>query len=137
MRIFVDTSALFKKYVAEPGSNAFEQVLENAAEIAVSPVTWIEVHATVERRLRERTLSGQQAEWLRREVSRDFAYFLQVVWNQNLERKTVEIIRRHALRTLDAIQLASGALSEAGLFVTSDRKLYAKAQRILRRTLYV
>ena len=46
MRVFVDTSALFKKYVAEPGGKAFEQVLEKATEIAVSPVTWLEVQAT-------------------------------------------------------------------------------------------
>ena len=137
MRVFVDTSALFKKYVAESGSDAFEQVLAEAAEIAVSPVTWIEMHAAVERRLRDRTLSRAQADWLRAEAGKDFTYYLQVVWNQNLERKAVELIRRYALRTLDAVQLASGVLSEAELFVTSDRKLYTEARRVVRRALCV
>ena len=137
MRIFVDTSALFKKYAVEPGSGAFEQALARAAEVAVSPVTRIEVHVTIERRLRDRTLSRGHADWLRVEVAKDFAYFLQVVWNQHLERKAVELIHRHTLRTLDAVQLASGVLSDAELFVTSDRKLYAEAQRVFRRTLYV
>ena len=137
MRIFIDTSSLFKKYVAEAGSDAFERVLAKATEIAVSPVTRIEVHAAVERRLRDRTLSREQADWLRAEVGKDFAYFLHVVWNQNLERKAVELIRRHELKTLDAVQLASGVLSEADLFVTSDRKLYAEARRVVRRALCV
>lgn len=137
MRVFLDTSALFKKYVAEAGGDTFEQVLAKATEIAVSPVTWIEVHAAVERRLRDKTLSREHAEWLRAEVGKDFAYFLQIVWNQNLERKAVELIRRYTLRTLDAVQLASGVLSEAELFVTSDHKLYAEARRIVRRALCV
>lgn len=137
MRIFADTSALFKKYVAEPGGDAFEQVLAKATEIAVSPVTRVEMHAAIERRLRERALSLGQADWLRAEIEKDFVYFLQVVWNQNLERKAIELIRRHALKTLDAVQLASCALSEAGLFVTSDHKLYAEARRVIRRALCV
>jgi predicted nucleic acid-binding protein len=137
VRVFIDTSVLFKKYVAEPGSDAFERVLAKATEIAVSPVTRIEMDAAIERRLRDRTLSQEQAEWLRAEAGRDFAYFLQVVWNQNLERKAIELVSRYALRTLDAVQLASGVLSEAKLFVTSDRKLYTEARRVVRRALCV
>lgn len=137
MRVFVDTSALFKKYVAEPGSDAFERTLDKATEIAVSPVTWVEVNAAIERRVRDQTLSRAQADWLRAEVGKDFAYFLQVVWNQNLERKAVELIHRYPLKTLDAVQLASGVLSKAEMFITSDHKLYTEARRVIRRALYV
>lgn len=137
MRVFLDTSALLKKYVDEPGGDALERVLADAAEVVVSPLTQIELHAAVERRLREKALSRAEAEWVCREAAKDYVYFLQVVWNQNLERKAVELIRRHPLKTLDAIQLAAGALSEAGIFVTSDRKLHAEAERVFRKVLYV
>ena len=131
MRIFVDTSSLFKKYVDEPGAEDFERVLAQATEIAVSPATWIEMNSAVERRLREGSLSAAQAEWLRAEARRDFAYFYQVVWNENLEDQAVELIRKHALKTMDAVQLASGVLSESAVFLTSDRVLFQAARKVL------
>ena len=137
MRMFVDTSSLFKKYADESGSDVFESLLSQATEIAVSPVTWVEMNAAVERRLRARSLSADQAQWLRAETKKDYAYFFQVLWNENLEKKAVELVRRHALRTMDAVQLASGILSESNLFVTSDRKLYLEAKKVIRRVRYV
>ena len=97
MRLFVDTSSLFKKYVDEQGSDAFEKLIAKASEIAVSPVTWIEMNAAIERCLRGKHLTPEKAEWLRAEVKKDFTYFFLVVWNENLEKKAVELIRQHAL----------------------------------------
>lgn len=135
--MFVDTSSLFKKYAEEPGSAVFEKLLSQAAEIAVSPVTWIEMNAAIERRFHNRSLSAEQAEWLRVEAKKDFAYFFQVLWNESLESKAVELLHRHALRTMDAVQLASGILSESNLFVTSDRRLYLEAKKVIPRVRYV
>ncbi len=137
MRVFVDTSSLFKKYVNEPGSDVFERALSRATEVAVSPVTWIEMNAAIERRLAGRSLSVEQADWLRVEVKKDFAYFFQVLWNENLENKAVEFVRKHSLKTMDAVQLASGFLSESELFLTSDQKLYKEAKKVLRHVRYV
>ena len=137
MRVFVDTSSLFKKYVHEPGSLLFEGLIAEASEVAVSPATWIEMNAAIERRVSGSLLSVEEARWLRVEVRKDFAYFLQVVWNENLENKAVELIREHTLRTMDAVQLASGILSKSDLFLTSDQKLYKEAKKILRHARYV
>ena len=65
MRAFLDTSSLFKKYVEEHGSNTLDRLLQEISEIAVSPVTWIEINAVVARRLRDKSLTAQQAAWLR------------------------------------------------------------------------
>ena len=119
MRVFIDTSSLFKKYTDESGSEDFEKLLSKASEIAVSPVTWIEMNAAIERCLRENALSPEKAGWLRTEVKRDFAYFFLAVWNENLENK--------------AVQLASGVLSDSEIFITSDRQLYRAAKKVFRR----
>lgn len=137
MRVFVDTSTLFKKYAEESGGDIFETILSRASQIAVSPVTWIEMNAAIQRRLTERSFSSEQANWLRIEAKKDFAYFFQVLWNENLENKAVEIVRKHSLKTMDAVQLASGLLSESELFLTSDRKLYKEAKKILHHVRYV
>lgn len=131
MRLFVDTSSLFKKYVKEPGSQAFEKLLSKASEIAVSPVTWIELNAVIERCLRGKILTSEKAEWLRTEVKRDFTYFSRVVWNENLENKAVEIVRQYALKTMDAVQLAAGLLSGSEIFVTSDLQRHRAARKII------
>ena len=137
MRLFVDTSTLFKKYVEEPGSSAFEELLAEALEIAVSPVTWIELNATLERCLRESILTPDKAEWLRAEIKKDFAYFSIVVWNENLEKKAVEIIRRQALKTMDGVQLAAGFLSQSDFFVTSDKQLHKAAKKIIQHVQFI
>lgn len=129
MRAFIDTSSLFKKYVEERGSEEFSALLKDVSEIAVSPVTWMEVNAVVARRLREKSLTSQQAEWLRLEARKDFQSFHQVFWNQNLEKAATDLIQKHSLATLDAIQLSAGLLSKAELFVTSDRGLFEQARK--------
>lgn len=137
MRLFIDTSSLFKKYVDESGSEDFERLLSKVSEIAVSPVTWVEMNAAVERCLRTGALSAERAGWLRAEIKKDFSYFYSVVWNENLEQKAVQLIRRHALKTMDAVQLASGVLSDSEMFVTSDSQLHRAAKQVIRNVHFV
>lgn len=137
MRVFVDTSSLFKKYLEEPGSDAFEKVLSKATEIAISPVTWIELNAAIERCIRNYSLPLEQAGRLQSEIKKDLSYFWRIQWNENLEARAIEIIHQHALKTLDSVQLASAILSESDLFVTSDRKLYLEAKKIMKHAQFI
>jgi len=137
MRVFIDTSSLFKKYVAETGSEELDRLLQDVSEIAVSPVTWIEVSAVIARRLREKSLTPQQAAWLKSQTHKDFQSFHRVIWNDTLEQTATALVYHYSLSALDAIQLASGVLSKADLFVTSDRRLFEDAQKEVRRAVYV
>ena len=137
MRAFIDTSSLFKKYVEEHGSETLDDLLQDMAEIAVSPVTWIEMNAVVARRLRDKSLMPQQAVWLRSQAQKDFQSFHRVMWNDALEQTATEFVSRYPLSTLDAIQLASGVLAKADVFVTSDRGLFEQARRAMRKALYL
>ena len=124
-------SGLFKKYVDEEGSEDFEQLLEQVIEIIVSPVTWLEMNTVIERGYKEGTLSTEQALWLRKEIKRDFHHFSKIIFNENLEIKCIEIIQKYQLKTLDSMQLASGCLSNADIFITSDKTLFSEAQKAL------
>ena len=137
MRALIDTSSLFKKYVEERGSNALGDLLNDIAEIAVSPVTWIEMNAVVARRLREKSLTSHQAAWLQSQAQQDFLSFYRVIWNDALEQTATDFVYRYSLSTLDAIQLASGVLAKADVFVTSDRGLFEQARREMRKALYI
>ena len=137
MRAFIDTSSLFKKYVEENGSRELDALLQEVSEIAVSPVTWVEMNAVVARRVGEKSLTLQQAGWLRSEAQKDFQSFHHVIWNEVLETAAIDLLEQHSLSTLDAIQLASGILSRADLFVTSDRRLFEAAHKRVRKAVYL
>lgn len=137
MRAFVDTSSLFKKYVEEDGSKELDSLLQEVSEIAVSPATWLEMSAVIARRLREKALTSQQATWLKSEAHKDFQSFHRVIWNEALEKTAADLVDEHPLSTLDAIQLASGLLSKADLFVTSDQGLFEEARKSVRKAVYI
>ena len=137
MRAFVDTSALFKKYVQEAGADEFEALLIRVTDVAVSPLTWIEIHSVLARRMRERLLTRQEADRITAEARRDFRYFSRVRWTESLVEKSCGLAGQLSLRTLDSIQLASGVLSLPDCFVTADLKLFKEAQKILKSVILV
>ncbi len=137
MRAFIDTSSLFKRYVDEDGSRELDSLLQDVSEIAVSPVTWIEMGAVIARRLREKSLTSQEATRLKSEAHKDFQSFHRVIWNEALEKIAIDLVYEHPLSTLDAIQLASGLLSKADLFVTSDQGLFKEAQKTVRKAICI
>ncbi len=132
MRAFIDTSSLIKKYIAEEGSDQIERQLEIVTEIIISSLYLLEINAAIERRIFEKTLTNKQAVWIRAEVKKDLHFFGRVLWNDNLEQKALEMIRKHHLKTLDGLQLASGCLSKPDLFITSDKRLFKIAKKELK-----
>ena len=138
MRAFIDTSSLFKRYVDEPGSAQLEELLdEKFTEIAVSPITWLEVNTVIARKVRERSLTSEQAAWLKSQANMDFQSFYRVIWSDALEKTATEFVGKYVLTTLDAIQLASGILSDSDLFVTSDQGLFKEARKALPKVMYI
>ena len=137
MRIFIDTSTLLKKYIQEEDVDVFEGLLERSAEIVVSPVTWIEMNRAISGKLSERKVTADDAARFRFDVKRDFMYYFKALWNEALEEKALELVCKNNLKTLDAIQLASGVLSDAEFFLTSDEKLFKEAKKVLPRVMLV
>jgi hypothetical protein len=137
VRIFLDTSSLIKKYVQEDGSGKLDDILEGVREIAISPITWLEIHSAIERRLSEKTILEDQALWIKKQVQKDFNYFFKVIWNESLENQGVELIQKYRLKTLDSLQLASGMISQCDVFITSDRKMHAIAEKEMENTNFI
>ena len=137
MRVFVDTSALFKKYVQEAGADELETFLLKVTDIAVSPLTWIEMRSALARRMRDRILTQGEARRITTEARKDFHYFRHVRWTEALVEKSCGIADELDLKTLDSIQLASGVLSLPDCFVTADLKLFKEAKKLLRSVILV
>ena len=127
----MDTSALAKRYLNEVGSTWLSTWIEPAAghEIIVARLAETELFTLLARRQREGTLTAADAARL----EADFLYhgeaeYFVVPLTDAVFDLARQLVQRHPLRTLDAIQLASAlqvaqTLSEPLTFVTADRRL--------------
>lgn len=133
--LFVDTSALAKRYLTETGSAWMRSVTSPVAGsvIVIAAVTTIEMFSLLARRVREGTLPGANATLLGNTFLLHVeGEYLTVPVDSRVLVQARDLVGRHPLRTLDAIQLASalraGAiLGEAITFISSDRNLLAAA----------
>ena len=137
MRAFVDTSSLFKKYVDEKGSDAFDGYLQSVTEIIIAPITLLEINSIIERRLREKTLSASDAKWIEKEFLFDLNFYGVVEFNEKLISECIRVIRKYQMKVLDGIQLASAILAGTDVFIVSDKNLHKIAGKELSRVEFV
>lgn len=133
---YLDTSALVKLYVREPGT---EQMLRlaNAASshtLAVLSLARVEFRAAVRQRERTGDVPHEAAESLiaRMESHLQSLYLIQLVTEAVVE-EAAALLDRHPLRAYDALQLAGclslrPTLGEHPPFVCSDRQLLRAAK---------
>jgi predicted nucleic acid-binding protein len=134
---FIDTSSLVKKYVVERGSDEMEIILEETSEVVVAPIAWIEFNSAILQAARDKRINSHGSSQILSEAERDFRSYSVVVWNEALANTATKAVHRHSLAALDAIQLASGLLSKVEAFVTSDRKLFEEARKVISGARYI
>lgn len=122
MIIYVDTSALLKRVVVEEESEAVTRALARSAAsgdlLTSSALTWVEVHRALRRA--EVANTGQLADDALSGIDR---FPLRPVV---LDR--ARTVGPAALRSLDAIHLASAVLMRADQLLTFDQRLAAAAR---------
>jgi predicted nucleic acid-binding protein len=125
--LFVDTSALVKLYIAEPGSERMREAAAQGHPVAASRLAFAEIHATFARRRREGLLLADEYEQLRLRFADDWEEILQVPIGAELLSLIPGLCERKPLRGADALQLASALLlHQEGLEITfacSDHNL--------------
>jgi predicted nucleic acid-binding protein len=132
MIYFFDTSALIKRYVQEKGSNIVDNLMESADEIFISAITRIESISAARRLLEERSLSKSDFSVFKDNLASDFPFFTVVDFSEYIENKAIELIEKHQIKTLDAIQLACclAVKEDIDHLVTSDVKLERTASEV-------
>jgi hypothetical protein len=131
MRLFIDTSALIKRYISEDGSEQVDNLMDSAIEIIVSPVTKIECISTIKRLLTEKLITSKEFNDIKNDILYDFQYFNVIRMNDRVENTAIKLIEKYQLKTLDAIQLSSCCITypEYLNFVACDNKLINAANR--------
>jgi predicted nucleic acid-binding protein len=129
--LWVDTSALVKLYIAEPGSERMREVAAESGPVAASHLAFAEIHATFARRRREGLLLATEFDELRHRFAGDWLELTQVPTGAEILALVPGLCERHPLRGADALHLASALLlRQEGLEITfacSDRHLLEAA----------
>jgi predicted nucleic acid-binding protein len=129
--LFLDTSALVKLYIAEPGSERMREAVAGGGSVAASALAFAEIHATFARRGREELLLATELEQIQLAFAADWEEVTQVPVGGAVLKPVPWLCERHPLRGADAVHLASALLlREEGLEVTfacSDRRLLEAA----------
>ena len=104
----------------------------NSAEgIIVSPITRMEFHSAIERRLFENSITIDNYHNILKEFKLDYEYFEIVKFDDILEMIANEMIKKYRMKTLDSIQLTSVKLKSVNQFVASDERLFNIAKQEL------
>lgn len=130
MRLFIDTSALVKKYIEEQGSNQVTELFSEAEVISVSFLTKIEAISTFSRIYRDKSISPSDYSYLIKSLENDLEFFECVDFDHAVQKIAIDLIQKRQLKSLDAIQLACAFHTQqpCDSFVSCDIKLLQVAQ---------
>ena len=134
MRTFLDSSAFAKRYVAEPGSDAVEEVCARAAEVALSVLCVPEIISALNRRFRERSLTRDQYRQAKLRLAAEVADATIVNLAPEVVADAVTILETNAVRAMDALHVACALQWNADLFVSSDGRQLGAARKAKLRT---
>lgn len=122
MKLYLDTSALAKRYIQEPGSDTVIARCGQATKIFLSPLCIPEMISTLSRLKEERKISQSIYQTIKEGFLEDAeeASFLKL--DEEILRATINCIEETGLRTLDAIHVATAHKMKCDLFLTGDHQ---------------
>ena len=130
MKIFLDTSSLFKLYHQEMGSEELENIFAQSkiTNIFLSEITKVEFTSTVWKKVRAKEITANQARITLELFETDFEKYNFVATSNLILEQARNLTTKYGidgLRTLDSIQLSTCiALCEhAEIFFTTDKLL--------------
>ena len=132
---YFDTSALFKLYVREEGSDRVLELAEDRERntLAIMDFAVLEFRSAIRRRERQGEISASEANLALERLSDDATNRYRVQQSTLvIVQEGIRLIDLYALRTLDALQLAGGIVVRSQVtgpltFVCADIRLHDAA----------
>jgi uncharacterized protein len=120
LNVFLDSSALAKRYIEEKGSDRVEAILFSASGLAVSALCVPEIVSALCRRRRERKLSTEEYRNAKASVLSDLDDATLIGITEEVVAQAVALLERFPLRSADALHVACAAKWSTDLFVSAD-----------------
>ncbi len=135
--IYLDSSALVKKYLKEKGTGRIKSLLKDANAVATSKLAYPELISAFVRKHRDRAISETELHQALGDFEGDLEAMLIIDLQDELFPFIKKILKKYHLKGADSVHLASALWLEQGtkedvLFVASDLNLLkaAKAERL-------
>jgi predicted nucleic acid-binding protein len=131
--IYLDTSALIKRYIWESGSERVRQIFRENVTIVTSKIAYPEVYAALTRRMREGHLIPIRYRQVCQLFEREWPAYLIIEVHDEVLRLSRDLIKKHPLRGFDALHLASAKslwqhLRTPITFACADQRLLESAK---------
>lgn len=128
MILYMDTSALIKRYIGETGSHQVIELWQKAEGLAVSKVAYAEMMAVFYRKKQLKEMVAKVLNVQIKAFKEDWKSFIRVDVSLELEEIIEKVVSRNILRGFDALHLASAlflkqSFKEDFLFVCADKRL--------------
>ena len=129
MKIFFDTSAFVKRYVAERGSDRVFALSEQADGLIVSVICLPEMISTLSRLVREKKLARTDYVKLKAAAIADLADADICQLTSEVLTSTTALLETHPLRALDALHVACALACQPDVFASADHRQLAAARK--------
>ncbi len=132
--IFVDSSALVKRYIEEPGSDTLDILFDETDAVMASRLAYAETLCALMRRRPTLDLTDKEFAQVIAAFRHDWGHFIVLEMNDEALQRIDRVIDSYALKGADSIHLSTAIwikqCGNAGLiFVASDKELLAAARK--------
>ncbi len=128
MKLYLDSSALIKRYIHETGSEKVLNLCSKADQLILSVLCVPEAVSTFCRLKRQRHLTEDVYQLLKKDLEEDLQEALIVKMEEEIIEKSVECLEKQPLSTLDSIHLATALFQKCDLFLSADIQQRKAAQ---------
>jgi hypothetical protein len=129
VKVFLDTSAFAKRYVAESGSDKVVALCQQADSLVVSVVCLPELISTLSRLVRERKLAKAAYRKLKVDAMADLADVDICQLTPGVLVAGVSLLESQPLRAMDALHVACALAVEPDIFVSADHRQLSAARK--------
>jgi uncharacterized protein len=137
VKVFLDTSAFAKRYVAEQGSDKVIALCQKADSLVVSVICLMELISTMSRLVREKKLNKVDYQKLKVEAMADLADVDICQMTAEVQISVLSLLESYPLRALDAIHVACALNVKPDVFVSTDHRQLAAARKLGLKTVDV
>jgi predicted nucleic acid-binding protein len=135
MILYLDASALVKRYVSESGSAEVIHRIGEAAAVGTATICRVEIAAALAKAARLGFLSRESARSAHEAFRKDWLDYIRLPVNEPVLDHAIDLAWSQGLRGYDAVQLATavywqGALETPVSFATFDRDLWTASGRV-------
>jgi predicted nucleic acid-binding protein len=129
VKVFLDTSAFAKRYVAEQGSDQVLAVCQQADSLVVSVICLPELISTLSRLVREKKLASAAYRKLKGDMIADLADVDICQITREVLVSVVSLLELHPLRAMDGLHVACALACAPDAFVSADHRQLSAARK--------